>query len=180
VFTRLDAWASHSYPMGPLTAGPWQQSYQVDLINDAVNPNHVEPPAGVYNRGVNGYAWELFKLSTLGVTPLPVMITETGWRHAESMDPAATDNGRPLPPALRVAWYLDLALNGNGGRYPGFPEEGWKPWLSDDRVVAVTPFALNGFPGEWGHTNWLALDARGNVLYAYPPFDLLATGNIQR
>jgi hypothetical protein len=180
VFVRLDAWASHSYPMGPLTEGPWRQSYQVDLINDAVNPNHVEPPAGVYNRGVNGYEWELFKLSTLGVPPLPVMITETGWRHAESVDPAATDNGRPLPPALRVAWYLDLALNGNGGRYPGFPEEGWQPWLSDDRVVAVTPFALNGSPGEWGHTNWLALDARGNVLYTYPAFDLLATGNIQR
>jgi hypothetical protein len=180
VFTHLDAWASHAYPMGPLTEGPWQQVYRVDLINDALNAHRVEPPPGIYNRGINGYEWELFKLSTLGVPPLPVMITETGWRHAEATDPAATDNGRPLPDALTVARYLDLALHGNRGRYPEWPSEGWTPWLSDPRVLAVTPFALNGDPAEWGHTNWLALDAAGKVLGTYAPFDLLATGSVQR
>jgi hypothetical protein len=179
VFAHLDAWASHSYPMGPLTEGPWQQSYQVDWINDAVNPYHIEPTSNIYNRGINGYGWELFKLPSYGVAPLPVMITKTGWRHAESTDPGSTDNGRPLPDAMTIAQYLNLALHGNGGRYPEFPEEGWVPWLTDPRVVAVTPFALDGFPEEWGHTNWLALDSRGRVLHTYAPFDLLATGSFQ-
>lgn len=179
VFSHLDAWASHSYPMGPLTQGPWQQSYQVDLINDAVNPDHVEPPPGIHNRGVNGYEWELFKLSTYGVPPLPAMITETGWRHAESTDPATTDNGRTLPNAITVAQYLDLALYGNGDRYAELPDDGWTPWITDPRVVAVTPFALDGFPSEWGHTNWLALDSSGRILHTYAPFDLLATGSIR-
>jgi hypothetical protein len=177
VFAHIDAWASHSYPMGPLSAGPWQQTYQVDWLNDATNPHHIEPPAGVHNRGINGYEWELFKLSTYGVPTLPVMITETGWRHAESTDPAALDNGRPWPSAETVAIYLDMSLNGNEGRYAGSPEDGWTPWLEDPRVIAVTPFALDGFPGEWGHTNWLALDDEGAVLGTYAPFDILATVN---
>lgn len=175
VFMHIDAWASHAYPLGPLTEGPWRQEYRVDMINDAVNPDHIEPPAGVYNRGVNGYEWELFKLATYGVSSLPVMITETGWRHAETTDPESTDNGRLLPSAETVAQFLDLALHGNDGRYPDLPEDGWQPWLSDPQVVAVTPFALNGHPKEWGHTNWLALDSEGGVLDTYAPFDLLAT-----
>jgi hypothetical protein len=169
VFDRLDAWASHSYAMGPFAEGPWVQAYQVDLIGDAANPDHVEPPPGIYNRGVNGYAWELFKLSTYGVEPLPVFITETGWRHAS----VGSEGAYPAPET--VAEYVDLALRGNGGRYPEYPEEGWTPWLDDPRVAAVTFFALDGFPAEWGHTNWLKLDAAGNVMGSYAPFDLLAT-----
>jgi hypothetical protein len=169
VFDRLDAWASHAYPMGPFTEGPWVQAYQVDLINDAVNPDRVEPPLCIYNRGVNGYEWELFKLSTYGVEPLLVFITETGWRHAASGDTA-------LPDAGMVAEYIDLTLRGNGGRYPEYPEEGWTPWLDDPRVAAVTFFALDGFPAEWGHTNWLVLDVEGKVLGTHAPFDLLAAG----
>jgi hypothetical protein len=178
VFTVIDAWSSHAYPMGPLTEPPWVQAYGVDMINNAVNPNHVTPPAGIYNRGVNGYEWELFKLSTYGVNSLPVMITETGWRHAETTDPAATDNGRSLPTALTVARYFDLAFYGNNGRYPELPETGWTPWMADPRVIAVTPFALNGVPAEWGHTNWLVIDNQGRVLDTYAPFDLFATGDI--
>lgn len=180
VFAHIDAWSSHAYPTGPLTEGPWQQEYRVDWINDASNPDHIEPPTDVHNRGVNGYGWELFKLSSYGAPHLPVMITETGWRHAETTNPDSTDNGRPLPSAETVAQFLELALYGNNGRYPEFPEDGWKPWLSDPRVVAVTPFALNGHPREWGHTNWLALDSEGNVLSTYAPFDLLATGNTRQ
>lgn len=180
VFSHIDVWASHSYPLGPLTDGPWLQMYAVDMLNGAVNPNHIEPPPGIYNRGINGYEWELFKLATYGVASLPVMITETGWRHAETVDVTATDNGRPLPDAMTTAQYLDLALNGNNGRYPNYPEQGWTPWLLDPRVIAVTPFALNGFPAEWGHTNWLALDTEGNVLNTYAPFDLLATDSTPR
>jgi hypothetical protein len=173
VCTRLDGWASHAYPMGPFSEGPWQQSYGVDWLNDAVNPHHVEPPLGIYNRGINGYEWELFKLSTYGVPPLPVFITETGWRHAETTDPTSPDNGRLLPDAETVARYVDLALRGNGGRYPDLPERGWTPWLTDDRVVGVIFFALDGYPAFWGHTNWLVLDSQGQVLGTYAPFERL-------
>jgi hypothetical protein len=73
------------------------------------------------------------------------------------------------PAAEQVGLYLDLAWHGNAGRYPNLPETGWTPWQTDPRVVAVTPFALNGAPTEWGHTNWLALDPTGQVLDVYPP-----------
>ncbi len=176
VFSHLDLWASHSYPTGPLTNGPWQQTFRIDMINGAANPAHIAPPPGIFNRGVNGYEWELFLLSTFGAPSLPVMITETGWRHAETSDLNATDDSRPLPDATTVAEYLDLTLRGNHGRYPAYPEEGWIPWLADPRVVAVTPFALDGHPSEWGHTNWLALDHDGTILATYAPFDVLTTG----
>src|SRR3712207_5843032 len=101
------------------------------------------------------------------------MITETGWRHAESVDPAALDQHMPLPDAATTARYHDLALHGNAGRYSQLPSEGWTPWLHDPAVVAVTPFALNGHPAEWGHTNWLEVDSQGNVRGTYAPFDVL-------
>ncbi len=30
VFSHLDLWASHAYPTGPLTDGPWQQTFRID------------------------------------------------------------------------------------------------------------------------------------------------------
>ncbi len=168
VFTRLDAWGSHAYPTGPLANGPWDQTFQIDRLNGGANPNHVEPPAGLFNRGINGYAWELYKLERLGVRDLEVWITETGWRHAETTDSTATDGGRGWPPVASVAQWIGLALDGNGGRYPAWPEAGWTPWRHDPRVRAVVFFAFNGAPREWGHTNWLELDDAGAILGAYP------------
>jgi hypothetical protein len=173
VFTHIDGWVSHSYPMGPFTAGPWEQSYGVDLLNGATNPAHGDPPPGIYNRGINGYEWELWKLSTYGIEGLPVLITETGWRHAETVNPAATDTGENLPSAQTVADYVDLSLQGNGGRYPQYPEEGWTPWLTDPRIIAITFFALDGDPAEWGHTNWLELDDNATILGMYPMMSVL-------
>lgn len=172
IFTHLDAWASHPYPLGPFREGPWVQQHQVDFLNDASNPAQLTPPAGMYNRGINGYAWELFKLASYGVEPLPVFITETGWKHGETVNPNASDHLDALPDAAAVALYFDLALNGNRGRTPALPDTGWTPWLADARVYAITPFALNGDPAEWGHTNWLVLGERGRVLGTYPSFDL--------
>jgi hypothetical protein len=174
VFSYIDVWASHSYPQGPFTQPPWIQSYGRDMLNDAVNPQHSEPPTGIVNRGINGYDWERWKLATYGIRNLPVMITETGWRHHESTDPNALDNApQPLPDAPTIAQYIDLAFYGNNGRYSQFPAEGWRAWNSDPRVIGVVFFALNGVPEEWGHTNWLALDADGQVLDTYPMFDVL-------
>ncbi len=63
IFSKLDAWASHSYPQpnfsgNPLTIGRW---------------------------GIRAYDEELkFLKNNLGVKKeLPVFITETGWAHAE-------------------------------------------------------------------------------------------------
>jgi len=177
IFTHLDAWASHPYPLGPFREGPWKQQHQVDFLNDASNPAQLTPPAGIYNRGINGYAWELFKLAAYGVEPLPVFITETGWKHAESAHPNASDHLDALPDAATVALYFDLALNGQRGRAPDLPATGWTPWLTDNRVYAIAPFALNGTPTEWGHTNWLMMDERGRILGYYPPFALFQSVN---
>ncbi|MCL4869410.1 MAG: hypothetical protein KJ063_10600 [Anaerolineae bacterium] len=172
IFTHLDAWASHPYPLGPFREAPWEQQHQVDFLNDASNPNQLTPLENIYNRGINGYAWELFKLASYGVDRLPVFITETGWKHAETVDPDSTDHQEALPDAETVALYFDLTLNGNRGRVPELPDTGWTPWLDDAHVYAIAPFALNGHPAEWGHTNWLILDERGRVLATYPPFEL--------
>lgn len=157
VFEVIDVWASHAYAMTP----PWEQTHAVDLINDAANPNRTEPPRYVYNRGVNSYMWEFYKLSTLGFErELPIMITETGWRH---------DTYTPE----QVAQFTDLAYQGNYRRYPGLPEVGWTPWLNDNRVIAVTPFALNGHPSEWEQFNWVEVDESGNITATRPVFDAM-------
>jgi hypothetical protein len=174
IYAHVDALASHSYALGAFKQPPWEQTFQVDYLHDAFNPAHRPPPEGIHNRGINGYEWELWKLGTYGIDDLPVFITETGWRKAETTNPAALDGSSDLPDAATVAVYLDLAYHGNDGRYPELPKTGWTPWLDDPRVVAVTPFALNGLPAEWGHTNWLQLDAEGNVLGQYAMFDTLA------
>jgi hypothetical protein len=173
VFASVDVWASHTYPLGPMSEGPWQQEYKIDLLNGIPNLSHIEPPPSIPNRRVNSYEWELFKLKSYGVRDLQVMITETGWRHLESTDPNSLDNGLLWPEAFTVAQYVDLAFNGNHGRYPRWPTSGWTPWQTDARVIAVTPFALDGAPQEWGHTNWLQLDREGHVLGVYPMFEVL-------
>lgn len=153
VLAVLDGWVSHPYPLGPFAAPPWEQTYQIDLLNDAPASTFPTPPDGIFNRGVNGYEWELWLLDQLGAPELPVFITETGWRHGEAA----------YPDTALAADYLDLALRGNNGRFPQFPDAGWTPWLDDERVVAITPFALDGNPAEWGHTNWLAIDENGRI-----------------
>ncbi len=153
VLEVLDGWASHPYPLGPFAAPPWEQILQIDIINDASAPEFPTPPDDIFNRGVNGYEWELWLLDWLGAPELPLFITETGWRHGDGA----------YPDAALATDYLDLALRGNNGRFPQFPEIGWTPWLTDERVVVVTPFALDGNPVEWAHTNWLEIDEDGRI-----------------
>lgn len=174
VFTVVDVWNSHVYPMDSFRAPPWRQSYGVDYLNGASNPAHVEPPDGIRNRGVNGYEWDLWKLETYGITNLPVMVTEIGWRHSEASVNESLDFVDGLPDANTAALYLDMALWGNDGRYTNLPIGGWTPLLTDDRVLAVIPFALNGNPAEWGHTNWLTLSLDGTVTGTTPLFDMVA------
>lgn len=167
-FEQIDVWASHSYPLGPFAAPPWEQLFKIDVFHPGLLEGRTPPPEGVPNRGVNGYEWELAKLAQLGIAPRPVLITETGWRHAESSNPAAFDSGAGLPSAEQVALYVELSLYGNKGKYPDLPNAGWRPWADDPRVLGVTFFAFDGYDREWGHTNWLMMDEAGNVIGVYP------------
>ena len=151
---ELDGWASHSYPLGPFSRPPGEQVFAIDLLNGAAGRGAEEVPTGLYNRGVAGYEWELYLLSTYGVRGLPVFITETGWRHRESVVEGALDSGPAgLPDSATVARYLETAFR--------------EQWLPDNRVFAVIPFAFNGLPAEWGHSNWLRLSEAGEILGVY-------------
>lgn len=102
IFNRLDGWSSHSYP----------------------NPGFVGSPNDSGRKSVRGYLWELEVLKELGVEkPLPVFITETGWKHSEGRK---TDNS--LPSVDEVSDYYKRAF-----------ENAW----ADKRIVAVTPFLLS-------------------------------------
>jgi hypothetical protein len=167
----IDVWASHAYPLDPFRLDPSQQVFQIDYANGATNSQHVQPPDGIANRGINSYRWELWKLAqVLGpqAASLPVMITETGWRHAPSQDPEASDHVHAEVSFETQSAYLDLAFHGNHGRYPDLPETGWTPWDDDPQILGVVLFALGGLPAEWGHTNWVVLDGQGQITGLYP------------
>ncbi|MGH2461224.1 MAG: hypothetical protein ACRDIY_20390 [Chloroflexota bacterium] len=162
----IDVWSSHAYPLGPFVADPSRQVYQIDGLFGATNPHHQTPPPGLTNRGVNSYRWDLWKAARyLGnrAASLPVMITETGWRHRGSQDPRAKDAANAEVPDDLLATYVDLAFHGNDGRYPDLPTTGWVPWDDDPGVLGAVLFALDGYPRDWGHTNLIDLDPSGAV-----------------
>ena len=171
VFDAIDVWAAHAYPLDPFRFDPSRQVFQIDYANGASNPRHLEPPPGIHNRGVNSYRWELWKLEQLigaRARSLPVLITESGWRHAESQDPQARDDVHAEVSFETMSAYLDLAFHGNRGRYPDLPESGWTPWDDDPRLLGVVLFALGGYPPEWGHTNWVLVGEQGQITGFYP------------
>lgn len=170
----IDVWSSHAYPLGPFVEDPSKQAFQVDYAFGASNPRHQAPPPGVCNRGVNAYVWELWKAGQhLGprVANLPVMITETGWRHRGSQDSKAKDHANAVVPDDLLASYVDLAYHGNDGKYLELPSTGWTPWNDDPRVLGVVLFALDGYPRDWGHSNWLELDGSGSVIGVTPAYE---------
>lgn len=162
----LDGWASHSYPQGPFSAPPGEQSFRVDYLNGAENPRRLEPPPGTYNRGVNGYRFDLAKLRSYGAPELPVWVTETGWRHRESNGPSQDKEGAVLDQIEAAARMVEALV----GPRDGSPPVGYTPWLDDPRVRAVVFFGFDGDPRSWGHSSMLRMDTRGNVLGAYESF----------
>ena len=171
VFQQFDLWNSHAYPLN-FNAPPWEREQGfVDMTTGETDLTNA--PRTVFNRSVNGYEWELWKLSTYGVRDLSVFISETGWRHSETVSSDSLDAG-DYPSAETVTQYTDLLLLGNAdGRVSGVPWGGWTGLLIDERVIGVALFALNGVPDEWGHTNWLEMSPDGEVLGEYPMVDLL-------
>ncbi|MEL6525791.1 MAG: hypothetical protein AAFQ07_08790 [Chloroflexota bacterium] len=167
VFARFDIWNSHPYALN-IRAHPNEQVYGFDFMNGASDTT-VAPPEGIYNRGINGYLWERWKLEQLGynVADWSVMLTETGWRHSDPVDPTSADSAPDYPSPEQVAEYYRLAFNGG-------EDTTFIAWNDDARVIAVAPFALNGVPEEWSHTNLLRVASDGTVTGTYTPFDTLA------
>jgi len=168
IFSQVQILNSHAYPLGPFNRPPNEQAMKLDYLNGA-QPLRAAPwPAGIVNRGVNSYTWELYRIAEAGGPTLPVMITETGWRHPETMAVSPADAAHAGVGAAQMADYFELAFIGNRGQFTApYPRSGWTPWEQDARVLAVIPFALNGRPGEWGHSNWLILDDDGVVQGVY-------------
>ncbi|MGJ3239461.1 MAG: hypothetical protein ACFE0Q_12195 [Anaerolineae bacterium] len=167
IFDHFDIWSSHPYPLD-FRAHPNEQVYRFDMLNGA-SPNTGTPPDDVFNRGINGYAWELWQLAQLGYDQQwQVMITETGWRHNNPLDLTSADGGEGYPSPAQIATYYELALRGGDG-------VSFTPWLRDARVIAVAPFALNGVPDEWSHSNLVAVAPDGTISATYAHFDALAT-----
>lgn len=166
-FEAVDIWNSHVYP-ADFTAPPWQQTYGFDFMHDAVDTTQ-PPPNGIYNRGINGYEWELWKLDRFGVQK-PVFISELGWRHAGDGTGNAILN---YPEPTLAAQYLDLALRGNVAGYADVPATGWQPLLTDPRLIGVVVFAFNGAPHEWWHTNLLQVAPDGTISGSYALYDVL-------
>ncbi len=165
IFERIDVWNSHSYPVG-FSEPPRTQSLHFDAVNDAEEIEFEDLPELTYNRGINGYEWELWKLEEYGLDPMPlVMITETGWRHSAGRSDSA-DAGDDYPTPQLAATFLENALSGH-------PSGNYDPLLADDRILGVIVFALNGIPSEWSHTNLLIMTDDGEVLGTYPTFDVL-------
>jgi hypothetical protein len=168
IFDKVQIWNSHAYPLDPFRASPDQQLLKFDYLNGAKSARTTPWPSGLVNRGVNAYTWELFKLKEVSGRELPVMITETGWRHRETTLKSLDSHNADLS-AAQIADYFELAFIGNR-RFSQYATSGWTPWENDSRVLAVMPFALDGYPGEWGHSNWLMVDEQGNIQGVYPMY----------
>jgi hypothetical protein len=170
VFDRLDGWASHAYPLGPFGEGPDRQVFKIDDVRPEATPRP-RPPPDIPNRGVNGYAWERWKLQQLGLThDLPVYVTETGWRHVRSQSPRARDADFATVEDARFGELVSLAFDG-----PVHGQAvGWTPWNQDAAVRAVALFAFGGQPELWGHTNMALVDPLGHILGTYGFADVLA------
>lgn len=166
IFSNFDIWNSHPYPLD-IRQHPNEQVYRFDVMNGAED-TAITPPEDIYNRGINGYEWELWKLEQLGYDEsFSVMITETGWRHSEAIDSDSADSATDYPSPEQVADYFQLALSGGD-------DVTFTPWLEDERVIAIAPFALNGVPDEWSHTNLVQVTSEGEIIGTYAHFDALA------
>jgi hypothetical protein len=171
VWEALDLWASHAYPLGPFAAPPGERQFQIDDLAAGRPRTTSAAWPGLYNRGINAYQWELYKLRSFGLRRrLPVIITETGWRHTANQAESEDRHGAVNDPR-RVATYLELAFRGDPTA-SAF-DRSWTPWEEDDDVVGVVIFAAGGDPARWGHTNLFDVGPRGEVLRIKAGFRLL-------
>jgi hypothetical protein len=156
--------------MGPFSDPPWQQTYHFDRFQGAEDLPLIDPPVGIHNRGVNGYQWESWYLKNVHRIDIPpILISEFGYRHRETVDPRASDKPAQELNTLTIAGYLEAAIWGNIESL----HSGWTPLADDPKIMGVVYFALAGDPRSWGHSALLQVDQAGRVLGTYPHYDLL-------
>jgi hypothetical protein len=171
VWDAIDAWGAHAYPLGPFSAHPARREFRIDdALAGGPKPERAPWP-GLYNRGLNSYRWELYKLASYGVRRrLPIFVTETGWRHRESQT-ASTDRQGAVLSSSQAASYIQLAFYGD--EMLDQQEYTWTPWMMDADVAAAVLFALAGEPSRWGHTNLVDLEPDGSLAGLKRPFAAL-------
>lgn len=103
------------------------------------NPGFSAPPQRYGRNSLYGYQFELVYLQTKGVKDLLVYITETGWEQNHQ-----TSN--------KLSAYYQYALD--------------KIWQPDARVVAVTPFVLQGAPGPFANFSFLTANGKPTLHYS--------------
>ncbi|MCC7105296.1 MAG: hypothetical protein IT307_09150 [Chloroflexi bacterium] len=158
-FDVVDVWASHSYPLGPFSAPPSSSAFQIDDLLDDRRTQRSRPPRGLTNRGINAYRWELYRLAALGVQrTLPVLVTETGWRHRDVLQPSG-DAARAELPSETVSEFIRQSFGGASSSL----SLGYTPWMADPVVAGAVLFALDGHPARWGHTNLAQVQPSGEI-----------------
>lgn len=112
------------------------------------NPGFVSNPWKTDKGSLRGYQHELSFLSQYTNKELPVYITETGWKNE-------TFSARDIKRYYQVA-YENI-------------------WKKDERIVAVTPFLLQGAPGTFAPFSFL--DAVGKPTKAYAAYQEILGNN---
>ena len=131
-FNKLfSGWASHSYP----------------------NPGFSGSPYATGRGSIQTYQWELVLLRNLGVSDLPVFITETGWVRQVQNSNFKTQNT-----------HEDFIANNYQSAFEQI-------WLPDSRVQAVTPFVLDYQGDPFLGFSWKLL---GSEEY-YPQYEVVAS-----
>jgi hypothetical protein len=110
IFKEINGWATHAYPQPNFSGDPHNL------------PSSYDARDTIYN-----YTWEMSVLKNdLGITGLPIFITETGWLHREGQDSCNEYSQSNLLSAATVAArYKDA--------YQTY-------WLNNPQIVAITPF----------------------------------------
>ena len=119
-------------------------------------PNYgfVSSPYATGRPSVRTYVWELGLLGRLGVKKeLPVFVTETGWPHAEGV-------------TNKYGYFTENKVAQNFVAY-------FKQMVSDQRVVAVTPFVLNYQSELFEHFSWRIPEKLGSQRRFYQQYEIV-------
>ena len=113
------------------------------------NPAFAQSPSRTGKNSLRGYTNELEFITKYTSKEFPVYITETGWNQNVLTD-------------LKLKNYFAQAYE--------------QIWTKDPRIVAVTPFVLQGAPGTFAPFSFL--DANGKPTIAYDTYKSLLNGKL--
>ncbi len=115
IFKNIDGWTSHSYP----------------------NPGFSGSPYATGKGSIQTYKWEMSQFSYLGISELPIFITETGWRHNQG----------------KYVENYSLTPEQAAENYKVAYTEIW----NDSKIAAVVPFLLNYQDAPFDHFSFKKL-----------------------